>query len=807
MSKIIIRQTEVTVKDFYTLPDLDTIPAGQIVPIVSNPPLNDPERPLEPQYATALPTDLLAEVDSVDEVNEKYTSISASLESLQSQTDVQNSASQLKIQEVADVESTSAQVLAQAQQIYGQDIWDGSTITKTFTGTGTKNDPFIVDSCARFIGMFNPTNVVDGAYFKVTTNLDFSFAELIITMHEDSVANFTVIGGNNIVSNCNLVINITGNSIKIGQLRFENITLTSAIFNVNTTTVEFVDLDFISLLPSAEGVTLLTPIDIKTKTTSASLKNCISSTNVSVVDDVRYSPLLVNEVQALEVEFYACEVTGENTAKNPIGFAISKNSRGYGNKVTGKVTSTGGNVAYTIASDSNFGTTASVDYTYMTEHNLVKSINLDTVVDFNYTEQKLTAESALNLTVVSTNRQTWLWTSLIVETTSYDCNITYDGDSYPLVRNSKYKFTFIQIKNKNSLIVLREVTKRELQVKAISTSIGTCDYWNGKVDTEFISGDGSVETPYQIATCAQWLLLLSTNFNNDIYVEVVADLHFGKSDYSITVPNNGGSLNIDFKNHRLLVLNGNSAFCTLKSQKNIFIKNLRLVASLVLSTATVLFSAGNQISLTNSKVRVLTNSFAFQLMGSALSAFLTNTIVEIVQDSAYAGVLVAKSGTLQVNNSQINVSYGIDSIKNVQSVFEVTGASGSLFDGVSYVKDSTNPQLLIKGYKQDYVKSVYDASYEAVMGLGSELNSIRSDCRDNLVKGNSANVEFSSEPIKGQVFNVWFETYSDTIKCDIFINSSKCNLVDPTWNTVQNIPHYGFYKMTYLGNNQLLIEN
>lgn len=79
----------------------------------------------------------------------------------------------------------------EVEDTYGTDIWDGSTISTELSGSGTENDPYLIQSCADWLYLYTndlvdtvgaagcistapPLNIQPNTYIRLTKNLNFN---------------------------------------------------------------------------------------------------------------------------------------------------------------------------------------------------------------------------------------------------------------------------------------------------------------------------------------------------------------------------------------------------------------------------------------------------------------------------------------------------------------------------------------------------------------------------------------------------------------------------------------------------------
>lgn len=120
------------------------------------------------------------------------------------------------------------------------DVWDGTSVSDHLEGTGTKDDPYLIQSCADWVYLHNHAyefaqeGNIDDIYdvsttFKLTKNLDFNDKAINITSDFESLSskiiNFAEYDGNRCeISNYHTSI-LTGNGtpFMIGLLPFSNV--------------------------------------------------------------------------------------------------------------------------------------------------------------------------------------------------------------------------------------------------------------------------------------------------------------------------------------------------------------------------------------------------------------------------------------------------------------------------------------------------------------------------------------------------------------------------------------------------------
>ncbi len=107
------------------------------------------------------------------------------------------------------------------------DVWDGSTISESLQGTGTKDDPYLIQSCADLLFMRSDTNFLSDTenikFVRITKSLDFNNHTLPSISNEND-GYLTDIDG------CNVIIS---NYISDGTIGIFGNLLGSFIHNIN----------------------------------------------------------------------------------------------------------------------------------------------------------------------------------------------------------------------------------------------------------------------------------------------------------------------------------------------------------------------------------------------------------------------------------------------------------------------------------------------------------------------------------------------------------------------------------------------
>lgn len=95
------------------------------------------------------------------------------------------------------------------------DVWDGTTVSTSWSGSGTEEDPFLIQSCADYIyfltgeieSLIPPSSAPNGnedpKYIKIVKNLDFNNNEIPLTSPGDNISAFIkynyILDGNGVV--------------------------------------------------------------------------------------------------------------------------------------------------------------------------------------------------------------------------------------------------------------------------------------------------------------------------------------------------------------------------------------------------------------------------------------------------------------------------------------------------------------------------------------------------------------------------------------------------------------------------------
>lgn len=102
-----------------------------------------------------------------------------------------------------------------AAQELETDVWDGTTVSTSWNGSGTEEDPFLIQSCADYIyfltgeieSLIQPSSTSNGnedpKYIKIVKNLDFNNKEIPLTSPGDNISAFIkynyILDGNGVV--------------------------------------------------------------------------------------------------------------------------------------------------------------------------------------------------------------------------------------------------------------------------------------------------------------------------------------------------------------------------------------------------------------------------------------------------------------------------------------------------------------------------------------------------------------------------------------------------------------------------------
>lgn len=102
-----------------------------------------------------------------------------------------------------------------AAQELETDVWDGTTVSTSWSGSGTEEDPFLIQSCADYIyfltgeieSLISPSSAPNGdedpKYIKIVKNLDFNNKEIPLTSPGDNISAFIkynyILDGNGVV--------------------------------------------------------------------------------------------------------------------------------------------------------------------------------------------------------------------------------------------------------------------------------------------------------------------------------------------------------------------------------------------------------------------------------------------------------------------------------------------------------------------------------------------------------------------------------------------------------------------------------
>ena len=111
------------------------------------------------------------------------------------------------------------------------DVWDGTSISSSLSGSGTETDPYLIQSCADFAYLHSGNGGTFGTipdssfpiqvYFKFTKNLDFQDTVIPININTESIESGMIYGGDydgngitvynfheNVLSNGNMIANM-----------------------------------------------------------------------------------------------------------------------------------------------------------------------------------------------------------------------------------------------------------------------------------------------------------------------------------------------------------------------------------------------------------------------------------------------------------------------------------------------------------------------------------------------------------------------------------------------------------------------
>lgn len=122
------------------------------------------------------------------------------------------------------------------------DIWDGSTISESLQGTGTKDDPYLIQSCADLLFMRSDTNFLSDTenikFVRITKSLDFNNHTLPSISNENDGYLTDIDGCNATISNyiSDATIGIFGNLLSsfIHNINFIGFTINVDVSTYNS---------------------------------------------------------------------------------------------------------------------------------------------------------------------------------------------------------------------------------------------------------------------------------------------------------------------------------------------------------------------------------------------------------------------------------------------------------------------------------------------------------------------------------------------------------------------------------------------
>lgn len=242
------------------------------------------------------------------------------------------------------------------------DVWDGTSISSSLSGSGTETDPYLIQSCADFIYLISgndnfgtsSNNITSGealiTYFKFTKNLDFGHKPISISIQLENTNAFIFAGdynGNGItISNFTVpTITLEGTTVPAGVFP-NNYTGRIHGFNFKDLNISF-DFDEITDGDSIQAFILLSPlvplyssiynISINgTITVSGDFSHFLSGDselfNINIVSSINYGEVILDHnisLDDIENYFnaeYPCVLdinVVDNTIKNGKKLAIT----------------------------------------------------------------------------------------------------------------------------------------------------------------------------------------------------------------------------------------------------------------------------------------------------------------------------------------------------------------------------------------------------------------------------------------------------------------------------------------------------
>lgn len=122
----------------------------------------------------------------------------------------------------------------EVEDTYGTDVWDGSTISTGLSGSGTENDPYLIQSCADWLYLYTndlvntigadiwngelPSSFVPNTYIKLVKNLNFN--NKTIPNPKDIITTETVA----------MLVDFDGNNLTISDFKMPNIQVSGTVY-------------------------------------------------------------------------------------------------------------------------------------------------------------------------------------------------------------------------------------------------------------------------------------------------------------------------------------------------------------------------------------------------------------------------------------------------------------------------------------------------------------------------------------------------------------------------------------------------
>lgn len=210
------------------------------------------------------------------------------------------------------------------------DVWDGSTISESLQGTGTKDDPYLIQSCADLLFMRSDTNFLSDAetvkYVRITKSLDFDNHTLPSISNENDGYLTDIDGCNATISNyiSDATIGIFGNLL---SSFIHNINFIGFTINVDVSIYNSQGSSGINAYTSNDNSIVLYNNLVKGKIIfSGNLEKDLSSSiyifsDFAAIFAPQIIPLMIQDYYNNNDLYFGSEITIEdNTVKN--GFKI-----------------------------------------------------------------------------------------------------------------------------------------------------------------------------------------------------------------------------------------------------------------------------------------------------------------------------------------------------------------------------------------------------------------------------------------------------------------------------------------------------